>query len=154
MIVVADTSPILNLERIGRLELLPALYVQVLAPERVFLELSASEPFQKHSWLTIRAVEDKEAVAELLRTLDAGESEAIVLAQEVGAELLLIDERMGRRIATERGLVITGLVGVIIEAKRRGLVEEAGPIITQLVQESRFWVDRSLIRQALRSVGE
>ena len=89
MIVVSDTSPILNLTRIGRLELLPQLYRQVLIPSAVFAELTVSEldptpvidPVSM-PWLIIAIAEDRNRVQELRKNLDAGEAEAIVLAIE------------------------------------------------------------------------
>ena len=116
MIVVSDTSPILNLARIGRLELLVSLYEQVLIPPAVSAELAASrsEAFPaidaaSVSWLILSTPADQDRVLELRNDLDAGEAEAIVLAVERNAELLLVDERRGRRIAEALGLRITGL---------------------------------------------
>ena len=107
MIVVSDTSPVLNLARIGRLELLPLLYRQVLIPSAVYEELT----FYKHDlptmidlasapWLIVAPAQDRNRVQELREDLDPGEAEAIVLAIERGADLLLVDERRGRRTAT------------------------------------------------------
>lgn len=117
MIVVSDTPPILNLARIGRLELLASLYKQVLIPPAVHSELIASHltpamDLACKSWLTIATPKDEKRVRDLRDELDPGEAEAIVLALEREAELLLVDERRGRRIAAALGLPITGLLGV------------------------------------------
>ena len=124
MIVVSDTSPVLNLARIGRLELLPLLYEQVLIPSAVYQELTASKrdvppaiDLASQPWLIVATPSDQKRVQELRENLDPGEAEAIVLAIERRADLLLVDERRGRRIATAAGLTVTGLLGVIAGAK-------------------------------------
>ena len=106
MIVVSDTSPVLNLARIGRLQLLFLLYHQVLIPSAVYDELTASKSdlppaidLAAQPWLMVAAANDQKRVQELRKDLDRGEAEAIVLAIERRADLLLVDERRGRRTA-------------------------------------------------------
>ena len=120
MIVVSDTSPVLNLARIGRLELLPSLYKQVLIPSAVYEEVTASKrdlppviDLALQPWLVIASANDQHRVQELRENLDPGEAEAIVLAIERRADLLLVDERRARRTATAAGLTVTGLLGVV-----------------------------------------
>jgi len=116
LIVVSDTSPILNLARIGRLELLPLLYHQVLIPPTVYAELTRSKvdlppaiDLASAPWLIIAAAKDQNRVQELREELDPGEAEAIVLAIERRADLLLVDERRGRRTATAAGLTVSSV---------------------------------------------
>ena len=106
MIVVSDTSPVLNLARIGRLQLLALLYYQVLIPPAVYDELTVSESdlppaidLAAEPWLMVATANDQKRVQELRKDLDRGEAEAIVLAIERRADLLLVDERRGRRLA-------------------------------------------------------
>ena len=107
MIVISDTSPVLNLARIGRLELLRLLYKQVLIPSAVSEELTASKrdlppaiDLASDPWLIVASAKDQTRVQELREHLDPGEAEAIVLAVERRADLLIVDERRGRRAAT------------------------------------------------------
>ena len=125
MIVVSDTSPILNLARIGRVQFLPLLYHQVLIPSAVYGELTASnrDPppainLASEPWLIVATPNDQKRVQELREDLDLGEAEAIVLAIERRADVLLVDERRGRRTAIAAGLTVTGLLGVVARAKR------------------------------------
>ena len=103
MIVVSNTSPILNLAIIGRLNLLVSLYRTILIPESVHQELSRSDAVQAlvdlHSahWLFVGSAQNRTRVSELCRQIDPGEAKAIVLALETEADLLLMDERRGRR---------------------------------------------------------
>ena len=161
MIVVSDTSPILNLARIGRLELLASLYQQVLIPPAVFGELAVSRDaafpvldVASVSWIILETPKDQDRVRELRDILDAGEAEAIVLAVERQVELLLVDERRGRRTAEALGLRITGLLGVLADAKRAGLIACVKPVLDELTQNARFWIGPDLYREVLAELGE
>ena len=158
MIVVSDTSPILNLRRINRLELLSSLYTQVLIPPAVFAELGANtghvDTMGVYSSLRVEAPRNQLRVRELQRNLDAGEAEAIVLAVECGADLLLVDERRGRRAAEAAGLRITGLLGVLADAKRVGLIDRVKPVMDDLIEHARFWISRDLYNAVLAELGE
>lgn len=161
MIVVSDTSPVLNLARIGRLKLLPLLYHQVLIPSAVYEELTASKrdllpavDLAMEPWLVVATPNNQRRVQELRENLDPGEAEAIVLAIERGADLLLVDERRGRRTATAAGLTVIGLLGVVIRAKRSGLIDQAKPVLDELIQTARFWIGPELYAEVLAELGE
>jgi predicted nucleic acid-binding protein len=87
-------------------------------------------------------------------TVDNGEAEAIVLAKELHADRLLMDERKGRRLAVQEGLPVIGLLGVVILAKRRHLIPSARTLVQRLEQESGVYLSEDLRNQALRAVGE
>jgi predicted nucleic acid-binding protein len=97
---------------------------------------------------------DLERVRVLLGKLDRGEAEAIVLAQEVNADLLLVDEQKARRVAAEAGLVVAGVLGVLLRAKAAGLVGAIGPLIVRLRDDLDFFISDSLNREVLRLAGE
>lgn len=86
--------------------------------------------------------------------MDEGAAEAIVLAEEVRADLLLIDERRGRRLAQQRGLPVLGLLGLVLIAKRRALIPSARQLLRRLHQEAGVFLDADLRERALRTVGE
>jgi hypothetical protein len=117
MIIVSDTSPITSLAAINRLSLLQQLYGSIIIPEAVYRELTeVSTPVPgtrevlSADWIQMRSVVNRSLVASLKALpLDDGESEAIALAKELNAEILLIDERRGRAEASRQGLRITGL---------------------------------------------
>jgi len=129
MSVVSDASPLISMARIGKLDLLHQLYGDVFIPEAVWHEVvvnGAGEPgadeVKAVTWIKIQSVTNTALVHALRQELDAGEAEAIVLTMEMQAELLLMDERVGREVARHLGLRYTGLIGVLVEAKHRGVL--------------------------------
>ena len=125
--VISDTSPISYLARIGALEVLPALFGEILVPFTVLAELRHPQaPQELNEWQStvpqwIRVCRPLQLLGGL--NLDAGETEAISLAKEHAGSLLIIDEIKGRNIAVSRGLLVIGTLGVIEEADRKGLLE-------------------------------
>jgi predicted nucleic acid-binding protein len=158
LIVVSDTSPLLNLARINKLEILGSLYHQVLIPHAVHQELTASGYDLVKSaptpWLIVATPKDQDRVRALRGDLDPGEAEAIVLAIELHADLLLVDERRGRRIAASLGLQITGLLGVLADAKQAGLIDRIKPVLDELIRDARFWIGADLYARVLVEFGE
>ena len=157
MIVVADASPLMNLAGIGQLDLLRQLYGRVLVPAAVYREVvlvghgqPGAAEVAAADWVEVRACTTR-AMPE---RLDEGEAEAISLALEVQADLLLVDERRGREAATKLGVPILGLLGVLLAAKDAGLVASLAPLLTRLRTEAGFWLGRELIERALRQAGE
>jgi len=161
LIVVSDTSPILGLAVTGHLHLLEKLYGQVILPEAVFQELTSVALVERHTraiatlpWVQVRPVADRRFVETLLAELDRGEAEAIAVAREVHADLLLIDERRGRRVASRFGLKLTGLIGVLAEAKKARLLLKAKPLLDDLIAKAGFGVGSELYSRFLLEVGE
>jgi uncharacterized protein len=163
VIVISDTSAITNLAAIHQLHLLSQLYERVIIPEAVYRELTDINPpvpgtleVQSVSWLEVRQVNSRITVKRLQSEvrLDLGESEAIALALELSAELLLIDERRGRAEADRLGLKITGLLGILVEAKRRNLVVAVKPLMDALIATSEFRISSALYERILEMVDE
>ena len=153
MIVVSDTSAITALLQIGQVELLSALYGDVFIPEAVRDELTAT--YKKlPAFIRVVPIADSAYCARLLKELHAGEAEAIVLAKEIKADNLLMDELDGRRVATREGVHVIGLLGVIIEAKLRGLIPSAVKISERLEREAHFHVADSIKEIIFREAGE
>lgn len=161
MIVASNTSPIVNLAVIGWLELLQKLYGKVFIPQSVEHEIAvigAGQPgameIQTLEWIESREVMDRVLVTALQAELDAGEAEAIALAIQLEADLLLMDERRGREVSYRFGLQFTGLLGVLVEAKHKRYISKVKPLLDDLIAEAGFWVGNRLYDQVLRSVGE
>lgn len=153
-IVVSDASPIINLAAVSRLSLLQELFGSILAPPSVWAEVMAGDQFALPDWLELRSPADQPLVASLSAELDRGEAEAIALAAEIAAGLVLIDEKKGRAVARRLGLRPLGLLGVLTESKARGLIAEVKPLLNLMVRRAGFRITDSLYRQVLQSVGE
>ncbi len=163
MIVVSDTSPLSGLAIAGYLGLLEQLYGRVLIPSGVWHELQRGGEDDPRitdvlglDWIEVRQTTNQQLVNFLQteRHLDRGESEAIALALEVNAEELLIDERLGRREAIDLGLSITGLLGILLVAKRRDLIPQIRPIMDSLILDANFRISPNLYREVLAAAGE
>ena len=131
MKVVSNASPLINLARIGRLDLLQQLYGELLIPEAVWQEVvvdgsgqPGAEIIKSAAWIKINTVVNVQLVQSFRQDLDSGEAEAIALALEVSADLLLMDERFGREIAEYFEVRYSGLIGVLVEAKHKKLISE------------------------------
>ena len=125
MIVVSDTTPLISLLKIDCIDLLEKLFGQVLIPQAVFDELTADERFKHEAdqisqkqYIIVKAVKNSESASILKRAtgLDQGESEAIVLTDELNADFLLMDEAKGRAVSSQMGLKIMGTIGILLAA--------------------------------------
>lgn len=161
MIVVSDSSPVMNLAAVGHMFLLEQLNGRVLIPEAVFNEIAvagAGEPgsteVQTLPWIETVVVTDRHLVAAFERTLDVGEAEAIACAIERSADLLLVDERAARVEAASRGLRRIGLLGVLRHAKAAGLIAAVRPLLDDLRSRVNFWVSDATYTAVLADVGE
>lgn len=163
LIIVSDTSPLSGLAIAGYLSLLEQIYGEVIIPVAVANELrqgGQNDPRITEAlaldWIEIQQPQDLALVENLQadHNLDRGESEAIALALELKADELLIDERLGRREASRLGLSITGLLGILLVAKRRGLVVAIRPIVDILINEAGFRVSSQLYAEVLALAGE
>jgi predicted nucleic acid-binding protein len=160
VIVVSDTSPIINLAAVSQLVLLRGLFGRVIVPQAVFDEIAvagAGRPgaieAQTHPWISTSTAPHA-LVAALALDLDAGEAEAVALALAQSADLLVIDERRGRVIATRLGLRVIGTLGVLIDAKQRGQLTAVKPVMDDLITHAGFWISQALYDRVLSAASE
>jgi predicted nucleic acid-binding protein len=161
MIVVSDSGPIIHLSMIGRTELIHHLFGQVLVPGAVYREvveagagLPGSSELPAASWAIVAEPNPSTRLAKLLEgDLDPGEIAAILLALEREAGHLLVDDLAARQAATRLGLSVIGTLGILLAAKKRGLVDAVGPLVHALKQQG-FWISSSLEAAVLRGAGE
>ena len=158
-IVVSDASPIIALFWLDQLDLFPALFGQVYISPVVYQEILDqpytidTRPLNELSWLKLQPVQNQLAATLLQDQLDAGESEAIVLSHELAAALLLMDERRGRRQASQSGLTVMGTLGILLRARQLGLVTELRPLLDRLLHLP-FHMSAELYQEILHRVGE
>lgn len=151
MIIVSNTSPLTNLAAIGQFHLLHNLYTCVHIADGVWDELHAGGfawPGAEHvaaaNWIERHTIEQSTRVHSLLRDLDRGEAESIVLALELGADWVLMDEREGRQIARRLGLQVVGVIGILLDAKAQHQIEQISPLLDALRSVSGFYISQAL----------
>jgi predicted nucleic acid-binding protein len=161
VIVVANTSPLTNLAAIGLFDLLRCLYDQVHIAQGVWEELNAGgkrwpgrDQVAQAGWVERRTVRNQNLVTALCQDLDRGEAETIALALEIEASLVLLDEKEGRHAAQRFGLHTVGVVGILLEAKAKGVIAAVHPHLDALRQTAGFYIDMSLYRHALALANE
>jgi hypothetical protein len=153
MIVVSDTSAITALLQVGKEALLKELYGEVLIPETVEKELHQTHPFLP-AFLRAARVLSRTEVERLGAELDLGEAEAIALAKERHADLLLMDELKGRRVALREGVPFIGLLGVLVVAKRTGRIASVRQLAAELEAVADFRLSDEVKAVAFRQAGE
>jgi predicted nucleic acid-binding protein len=164
VIAVSDTSPITNLAAIGQIDLLRQLYQTLIIPKAVYYEMVLTEKsvpgaieVQTYDWIQTQPVADVETVALLqaaTNRIHLGEAEVIALGLEVKADVLLMDERRGRRLAQSLGLKVIGILGILLLARQNHLLIEAKPLLDRMMQESDFRVSARLYKAFLQAVDE
>jgi len=160
-VIISNATPLIAFSRIGRLDLLRKVVAEPLViPAAVASEISDYErdksgriDLTHETWIQTRSVEDEQQVRLLLPTLDRGEAEVIALGLAQQAELVLIDELIGRKVAESLGLRITGSVGILIRAKQLGEIATIKPLIEHMVRQGLYFSQRFL-DAVLRQVGE
>jgi uncharacterized protein len=161
MIIVSDTSPLINLAAVGQLDLLRQLYQHVIIPQAIYDEIviagfgqPGAAEVKAAGWIETRRLRDHTLVNVLLLELDRGEAEALALATELKADLLLIDESKGRAIAARLGLTHIGLLGVLVQAKHRDIIIAVKPILDDLIAKAGFWISGDLYQRVLQAASE
>lgn len=156
--VVSNTTPILSLLKIDKLDLLKELYDEIIVPQAVFDEIEKGKhkafyiDLEKIEWINIQRIQDKKSLTYLI-DIDKGEAETIILANEIGADLVIIDETLGRFHAEHAGLKITGTLGILLRAKASGIVKQIKPLLYEM-KEKGIWLSDNLIEQVLEIAKE
>ena len=145
---VSDSSCLIALEKIGHLELLSKSFDAVNIPPTVQSELD-----REIKWLIITPVQNNAVVNSLKTQIDDGEAEAIALAMEMGNVYVVLDDKKARRIALQLGLKVIGTVGLILRAKKKGIIAEIKPILDAL-HEVDFRISDTLRQEALQLAEE
>jgi predicted nucleic acid-binding protein len=161
MVVVADTSPLTALLHLKKLYLIQMLYGEVYIPSTVAIEINSLADFgfdisflkQRDVYL-IRKAQDEILINDLKQHLDEGEAEAIALAKELNADLLLIDEKLGKQYAEAENISCKGVVGILIEAKQQGLLSVIRPLLDDLIKNLKFRLSDKIYEAALKKAGE
>jgi predicted nucleic acid-binding protein len=161
MIVVADTSVILNLCRVQHEHLLQELFKRVLIPSEVADEFARLTKIQKRfsglalpAWIEILPAPKSFPIEVIQAELHAGEAAVIALFFKQKADALLIDESTGRSVAEKLGIRTMGIIRILIEARDRNLIPNIKVLLERLEHEANFWISAELRRSVLKLAGE
>ncbi len=155
MIAVSNTSPLILLEKAGYLSVLGKLFEKLIIPPEVDKEWLRPGNYVVPDWLCVSSLSD-DAVSyaeNLYRKMDKGEAEAIALFSEIKANFLLLDDLKGRRYADYQGLPIVGTVGLLITAKKKGLISELRPVL-EILKTQKIRLSDDVFRKALMLANE
>lgn len=163
MPVVSDTSPILGLSAIGHLELLKDQFGEVFIPQAVLAELKVETDFRgtdsiqqalNLGWLKSKEIQNKPLAQSLSLELHKGEAEAITLAMDLGMDMIVMDEQIGREHAKALGLKTVGILGVLLNAKKYGKIDSIGNAMKSLRREIGFFISENLYQEVLKRANE
>ena len=162
MKVISNSSVLIGLSGIDRLEILPLRFpAGIIIPDAVWKEVvetghgrTGAQSVARAKWLTIRKIRNYAFATALQTSLDQGEAEVIALGQELGADLLLLDEKSARSVALKLEYPVLGTVGLLIWAKRQGIIPSLENELSLLHQKGGFRLSRLVYEYALQQVGE
>jgi predicted nucleic acid-binding protein len=154
--IISNTSPILNLAIINKLFILEKLYSKIFIPEAVFNEITqfypddpVSNQLKNADWIIKKNISNTLFKKSLLIEIDEGEAEAIILALDLKTDLLLMDEKAGRKIAGEYNLNVTGVLGILVEAKKNNLISDIKSVMDELITKAGFRIHKDLYNYIL-----
>lgn len=157
---VVNTTPLIALSHVGRLDILKNLYGGIIIPEAVYRELSVKpESVCKKAvdssldWIQVAKIKNQMAKSMYKTQLHDGEVEVMILAKEIAADVVIIDDANAKKHAKYLKLPVTGTLGVLIKAKQEGYVDKLKPILSQMEQNG-IYISQSVIDMCLKQTGE
>lgn len=158
--VVVNSTPLIVLSNIGYLELLKKMYKKIYIPESVFREITAKQDSACHAvknhsdWILVKKIKDTNSKRMYQARLHDGEVEVMILAQEEPtADLVIIDDNAAKKTAKFLGLNVTGTLGVLVKAKKLGLIDHVSIIIEKLISNN-FYISDEVINFIKNEVDE
>lgn len=160
-LIISNTTPLINFAEIGRMELLEALFGSLVIPPAVVKELTdKSHLFPRAAqvptldFISVHSPTDHRLVKSVASRVHPGEAECLVLAMEHPGSLLLLDDLGAREFAASNGLLHTGTLGCLAEARKREMIPAIEPLLQELRTKARFWLSDRLEARVLRDAGE
>lgn len=158
MIVVSDTTPLKYLILIQRIEILRSLYNEVVVPPAAVNEMLApGTPAQVIEWTRnepawVIVTQPALTTSEIGADIEEAEAEAILLAEQLNADLILLDDRRAREVAEDRGLRVVGTLGILIDAARRNMIDIHSTIAD--LRNTKFRISQQLLESALEKSSD
>ena len=155
MSVVSDTSVLIAFESLGKLQILKKIFHQIIIPEGVYKELKVEEgEFVLGNWIIVKKIANTDLFRRLYLDLGEGESEAITLSIEEQADFILLDDKEARKEAIDLDLKVIGTAGLLLSAKRKGLISSVMEEIRKLEERINFRLSGDLKQYIKEQAGE
>jgi len=159
-IIVVNTSPIIYLSSINKINILKELFDEIFIPEAVKQEVLAGgknqvgfREIRSKKWIKTKKIKNELAKKYLLTDIDDGEAEVIILAEELSAHTIVMDDRLGRKIARFRGFNVIGTLRLLVIAKEKGILTKVKPLMDKL-KEAGFWISDDVYKTVLAQSKE
>jgi uncharacterized protein len=157
MKVVSNTTPIISLACIDKIDILKLLFSKIHIPRLVYKEIKTKPTFGfneiESDYFEIIEIKDRDFFNILLKDLDEGEAESIVLAKEINADILIKDEKTGYNIARKNGIFSLRTLSILYLAKQKGLIPQVKPLLDIMIDKGR-WYSQRVRNNFLKSIGE
>ena len=157
MIAVVNTTPIISLASINHLHLFKLIFGKIVIAEAVYAEIRAKQSYGyrevESDIIEVKSIKGHLYKDFLLQDLDLGEAETIILAKELSADFVLIDENLGYKIARNSGLTVIRTLSILSRAKERGFISEIKPLLDELINKGR-WYSKAVYQDCLCQAGE
>ena len=155
--VIVNSTPIIGLANIGKLDLLRQVYDQITIPQAVYDELISpsvkKQVEENKTWIRVKQIQDASQKQMYRAKLHAGEVEVMILAQEQNADLVILDDNAAKKTAKFLGLPVTGTLGLLLRAKREGYIKEVKPLMDDLSKDG-FFIQDSVRQMVIEQAGE
>jgi len=146
MKIISNTTPIISLASIGKLSILKKLFKEIIIPEAVYNEVKAKENYGykeiETDFIKVESIKGQIYRELLLSQLDLGEAETIILAKEINADYVIIDENIGYRIAKNSGLNVIRTLSILLSAKEKRVIKAVKPLLDEMILKGRWYSKR------------
>ena len=157
MIIVSNTTPIISLSSIGKINILKELFNEIIISQSVYDEIKAKKSYGydevDSNFIKIKSIKGIIYRDLLLNQLDLGEAETIILAKEVNADFVLIDENLGYKIAKNSDLEVIRTLSILLKAKEKGIISEIKPLLDEMIVKGR-WYSKNVYKNFLKRINE
>ncbi len=157
MIVVSNATPLISLASIGKVEILQEIFNEIIIPQAVYNEIKYKESYGykevDSDFIKVMSIKGEVYRDLLLSQLDLGESETIILAKELKADLVIIDENIAYKIAKNSGLDVIRTLTILLKAKEKGIIKELKPLLDEMIMKGR-WYSARVYENFLKKAGE
>ena len=157
MIVVSNSSPIISLSSVGRIDLLEKLFSEIHIPSHVYTEIKAKNKYGHGEvdspFIKVTEIKNKNSSLILETEIDRGEAEAIELSLEIKSELLILDDRLGLKIAKNLNIESIGTLGILLLAKEKGYIKNVKDLLDEMIAKGR-WYSPKVRNYFLSQIGE